>query len=62
VYYEEGHFAPGGYIHVACNKAYFETDDVVEPALQLSPSLNQIGQELTAYFGTGRERQDAAAQ
>lgn len=63
VYYEEGRFAPGGYIHVACNKAYFETDDVLEPVLQLSPSLNQIDrQELTACLGTGRERQDAAAQ
>ena len=48
VFYEEGRFAPGGYIHVACSKAYFETPDVLEPALQLSPPLSEADrQELT---------------
>lgn len=53
VYYEEGRFAPGGYIHVACSKAYFETDDVLEPTLRLSPPLTEADrQELTVCFGT----------
>lgn len=63
VYYEEGRFAPGGYIHVACSKAYFETNDVLEPALQLSPPLSEADrQELTACFAAGSERHDVAAQ
>jgi hypothetical protein len=51
VYYEDGRFAPGGYIHVACSKAYFETEDVLEPLLQLSPPLNEADrQELETSF------------
>ena len=63
-YYEEGRFAPGGYIHVACSKAYFETDDVLEPALQLSPPLSEADrQELTVCFDAGSaERHEIAGQ
>jgi hypothetical protein len=54
VYYEDGRFAPGGYIHVACSKAYFETDDVLEPVLQLSPPLSEADrQELETSFASG---------
>ena len=63
VYYEEGRFAPGGYIHIACSKAYFETNDVLEAVLQLSPPLSEADrQELTVCFGSGSERHDEAAQ
>ena len=61
VYYEEGRFAPGGYIHIACSKAYFETDDVLEPTLQLSPPLTEAErQELTVGFGAAG-RSDSSA-
>jgi len=40
VFYEEGRFAPGGFVHLDCRKAYFETDDVLEPVLHFSPGLS----------------------
>ena len=49
VYYEEGRFAPGGYIHASCSRAYLETDAVLEPVLQLTPALSVVErEELTA--------------
>ena len=39
VFYEEGQFAPGGYVHLACRTDYFETDDLLEPLLHFSPDL-----------------------
>jgi hypothetical protein len=52
VYYEEGRFSPGGYIHLACRKGYFETDDVGEAILQFTQSLNDTErQELTTALG-----------
>jgi hypothetical protein len=33
-------FSPGGFIHIACRRAYFETDDIVEPVLHFSPALD----------------------
>ena len=40
VFYDEGRFAPGGFIHLKCHKDYFETDDVLEHLLQFSPNLS----------------------
>ena len=49
VYYEEGRFSPGGYIHASCSRAYLETDEVLEPVLQLTPALSVVErEELTA--------------
>jgi hypothetical protein len=39
VFYEEGRFSPGGFVHLGCRKAYFETDEVRDPILQFSPAL-----------------------
>jgi hypothetical protein len=39
VFYEEGRFAPGGFVHLECRQAYFETDDVLEQVLHFSPDL-----------------------
>ena len=36
-YYEDGRFAPSGFIHVRCAPAYFETIDIVERVRHLSP-------------------------
>jgi hypothetical protein len=40
VYYEEGRFAPGGFVHLDCRKAYFETDDVLDRVLHFSRDLS----------------------
>src|SRR6267154_1513751 len=40
VFYEEGRFSPGGYVHLTCRKVYFETDEVLEQVLHFSPALN----------------------
>jgi hypothetical protein len=38
-YYEDGRFAPAGFIHTRCAASYLETMDVVERLRQLSPDL-----------------------
>ena len=40
-FYEEGRFAPGGFIHLACRSAYFETTDILAPLLHFSPDLSE---------------------
>jgi hypothetical protein len=45
VFYEEGRFSPGGFVHVTCRKDYFETDDVLDQALHFSPALSQAERE-----------------
>ena len=53
VYYEEGRFTPGGYIHAACSRAYLETDDILEPVLQLTPALGETDRrELSAALSS----------
>ena len=39
VFYEEGRFAPGGYVHVQCCQAYFETTDVLPRLRRFAPNL-----------------------
>jgi poly(ADP-ribose) polymerase-like protein len=45
VFYEEGQFAPGGFVHLACRKDYFETEDILDPVLHFSPDLGQDERE-----------------
>jgi hypothetical protein len=45
VFYEEGRFSPGGYVHLACRKAYFETEDVMDQALRFSRTLSDAERE-----------------
>jgi phage tail protein X len=53
VFYEEGRFSPGGYIHLTCRKAYFETDEVLDAVLHFSPGLSdEDRQELVQAFET----------
>jgi hypothetical protein len=40
VFYEEGRFSPGGYLHLTCRKAYFETEEVSDQVLHFSPALS----------------------
>lgn len=51
-FYEEGRFAPGGYVHLACRQAYFEAGDVLEQVLHFSPALSDAErEELRRAFG-----------
>jgi hypothetical protein len=55
VFYDEGRFAPGGYVHLGCRTAYFETDEVLEPVLHFSPALSEPERaELIRAFDTER--------
>jgi hypothetical protein len=42
VFYQDGRFVPGGFVHLDCRKAYFETDDILEHALHFSPDLDEV--------------------
>jgi hypothetical protein len=45
VFYEEGRFSPGGFVHLECRETYFGTDDVLEPLLYFSAALTNVEQE-----------------
>ena len=40
VFYEEGMFSPGGFVHLGCRGEYFETPDVEEHVLHFSVDLS----------------------
>ena|SRR5436190_455889 len=40
VFFEEGRFMPGGFVHIDCRTHYFERDDVMEPLLHFSSKLD----------------------
>jgi hypothetical protein len=53
VFYDEGRFAPGGYVHLGCRTPYFETNEVLEPVLHFSPTLSETERaELIRAFDT----------
>jgi len=41
VFYEQGRFSPGGFVHLDCREAYFETGAILEPLLHFSPDLSE---------------------
>jgi hypothetical protein len=50
---DEGRFAPGGFIHLDCRRAYFETDDVAAPVLHFSRGLSEEDRaELATALGS----------
>lgn len=54
MFYEEGRFFPGGYLHLTCRKVYFETEDVLDQVLHFSPALNDADrEELIRAFDSG---------
>ena len=53
VFFEEGRFSPGGFIHLACRTAYFEGHDVREPLLHFSPDLDDAEREELARAFNG---------
>jgi hypothetical protein len=40
VFFQDGRFDPGGFLHLRCRQAYFEGQDLVEPLLYFSPDLD----------------------
>jgi len=53
-FYEEGRFSAGGYVHLDCRKAYFDTDDVLDRLLHFSPDLTDSARgELRGACATG---------
>ena len=45
MYFEEGRFSPGGFVHLGCAADYFETNEVREPILQFSRALGDAERE-----------------
>lgn len=46
VYYDDqGRFSPGGFVHLACGPAYFETRDIAAPVLHFSRVLDEPGRQ-----------------
>jgi len=41
VFFEEGRFSPGGFIHARCAGAYFETSDVLVRVRHFAPGLDE---------------------
>ena len=57
VFFEEGRFNPGGFIHVHCSPAYFETGDVLDRVLHFSRELGADDREtLTEALARNRPR------
>jgi len=40
IFYEEGMFTPGGFVHLSCRNDYFETHDVMDQVLHFSSGLS----------------------
>ena len=45
VFYEDGRFAPSGFLHLGCQRAYFEGADIVPALLHFSPELSDADRE-----------------
>jgi hypothetical protein len=55
VFYEEGRFSPGGYVHLACHPGYFEGHDVLEPMLHFGRDLDEAERaDLTRAYRAAR--------
>jgi len=48
VYYEDGRFAPSGFIHAGCAAAYLETTDILPRVRHFSPALSEDEMEALA--------------
>lgn len=48
VYYEDGRFAPSGFLHAACTSAYLETTDIMTRVRHFSPDLSDADLDAVA--------------
>jgi hypothetical protein len=54
VFYEEGRFSPGGFLHLGCQRTYFEGEDILPALLHFSPELGEADRaELVRACGEG---------
>jgi hypothetical protein len=42
VFFEEGRFQPGGFVHLDCRKEYFEQEEIMDPLLHFSQGLEDL--------------------
>lgn len=53
VFFEEGLFTPGGFVHLRCRADYFETGDITDRVLRFTSDLNAAqSEELRAALGS----------
>lgn len=45
VFRDEGQFSPGGFVHLDCRTAYFETGNILDPVLHFSAALGDAERE-----------------
>jgi hypothetical protein len=45
VFYAEGMFSAGGFVHLACRNVYFESDDILDHVLHFSSGLSDTERE-----------------
>jgi hypothetical protein len=45
VFWEEGRFSTGGYLHLGCRRAYFETGEMLDRLLHFSPDLGDADRQ-----------------
>ena len=56
VYFEDGRFLPGGFVHLECRKEYFEREDIEDPVLHFSRDLEEAERlELIRALHAGRD-------
>ena len=53
LFWQDGRFAPAGFVHATCAAAYFETADILDRVRHVTPGLtsadlDELGQALTA--------------
>ena len=57
VFYEDGRFAPSGYIHATCARDYLETTEILPRVRQFSPALTDEDVDaLAREIGTAAQR------
>jgi hypothetical protein len=57
VFYEDGRFSPGGFVHIGCRQAYFDTEEVFDQATHFSPDLSDADrQELRRALNNSAQR------
>ena len=55
-FHQDGRFTPGGYIHLACRKDYFESEAIFEHVLHFSASLSEGEREELRQAWASRSR------
>jgi hypothetical protein len=57
VFFEEGRFAPAGFVHLGCRSDYFGADDILDQVLHFSPDLSDDDREELKRLASGHDTQ-----